>query len=182
MAPPVAEERARRVFFALWPDASLQAVLADLAREMARDHGGRPTASNQIHLTLAFLGEQPEARVATLCRLAGDLRARVFTLTLDVLGGFARGGIAWLGASEPQPGLAALHRELAAALRQEGFAVDERPYTAHLTLARRSRAPLERRLAQPLGWPVTSFFLVASELGRGGSTYRKLAEWPLSAP
>ena len=182
MAPPVAEQRSQRVFFALWPDASVQAALGDLARAMARDSGGRPTAPNQIHLTLAFLGDQPDARVATLCRLAGDLRARVFTLTLDVLGGFACNGIAWLGASQPQPGLEALHRELTGALRQEGFAVDERPYTAHLTLARRSAAPRQRPLPQPLAWAVTSFFLVASELGRSGPTYRKIAEWPLTVP
>jgi 2'-5' RNA ligase len=155
--------------------------LADLARKVAHESGGRPTAPNQIHLTLAFLGDQPAPQVETLRRLAGGLRVRAFTLALDALGGFPRTGITWLGTSVSQPDLEALHFELAAALRKAGFAVDERPHAPHLTLARRSAATIERRLPQPLFWAVTSFFLVASELGRGGPTYRTLAEWPLAA-
>jgi len=156
-------------------------ALADLAREVVREGGGRPTAPNQIHLTLAFLGDQPAARVETLRSLGGGLRARAFTLALDTLGGFPRTGVAWLGASVIQPHLGALHGELARALQKGGFAVDERPYAPHLTLARRSVATTERRLPQPLCWAVTSFFLVVSELGRSGPAYRTLAEWPLTA-
>jgi 2'-5' RNA ligase len=178
---PVSEQRPQRVFFALWPHAFMRTALAALAREVAQDSGGRPTAPNQIHLTLAFLGDQPAPRVEALLLLAGELRSRTFTLVLDALGGFPRTGIAWLGASSAQPGLVALHGELAGALRKGGFAVDERPFSPHLTLARRSTAPIERRLAQPLCWAVTAFFLVVSEAGRSGPTYRTLAEWPLAA-
>src|SRR5271169_1260781 len=108
---PVPGQRPQRVFFALWPDASMRATLADLAREVARETGGRPTAPSQIHLTLAFLGDQPAPRVETLRLLGGDLRSRAFALALDALGGFPRTGIAWLGASVAQPGLEALHGE-----------------------------------------------------------------------
>ena len=159
----------------------MRTTLADLAREVARESGGQPTAPNRIHLTLAFLGYQPAPRVETLRRLGGGLRSRAFTLALDALGGFPRTGIAWLGASGAQPALDALHGELAAALREGGFAVDERPYAPHLTLARHSAATIERRLPQPLCWAVSSFFLIVSELGRSGPTYRPLAEWPLAA-
>src|SRR5271169_5368820 len=102
MAPPPPDHGSQRVFFALWPDAALRTTMADLAREVARASGGRPTAADRIHLTLAFLGEQPADRVETLRRLGGGLRARAFTLALDALGGFPRTGIAWLGASVPQ--------------------------------------------------------------------------------
>jgi 2'-5' RNA ligase len=178
---PVPDDRSQRVFFALWPDASLRTTLAELAREVARQSRGRPTEPNRIHLTLAFLGDQPATRVEALRRLGGGIRAHAFTLPLDALGGFPRSGIAWLGASAPQPDLEALQGELATALRTEGFAVDERPYAPHLTLARQVASRIERRLPEPLGWSVTSFFLVASELGRSGPTYRTLAEWPLAA-
>jgi 2'-5' RNA ligase len=178
---PVPDGRSQRIFFALWPDASLRTTLAALAREVAHQGGGRPTAPSRIHLTLAFLGDQPTTRVDALRRLGGGIRARAFTLALDALGSFPRTGIAWLGASAPQPGLEALHGELAAALRIGGFAIDERAYAPHLTLARHSAATIERRLSQPLAWPVTALFLVASELGRSGPTYRTLAGWPLAA-
>ncbi len=171
----------QRVFFALWPDASLRALLFELAREVARESGGRPTAPHLIHLTLAFLGEQPAARVEALRAVGAGIRAPAFALALDAVGGFARSGIAWLGAQAPQPDLAALHAELAAALRAHGFAVEEKPYVPHLTLSRRSAGTTARRLAQPLVWRVSSFVLVESVLGRDGSAYTRIAEWPLAA-
>ena len=170
----------QRVFFALWPDAPARAALAGLAREVALETGGRPTPANLIHLTLAFVGDQTSIRVDSLRRLAGGIRARCFALALDEIGGFERTGIAWLGASAPQPGLGALHDDLAAALRARGFPVDARPYAPHLTLARRS-TPIDRRSVQPIRWPVTSFALVASELAGGGPSYRTIADWPLAA-
>jgi 2'-5' RNA ligase len=174
-----ANEKSRRFFFALWPDAPAQALLAGLAREVALESGGRPTLANLIHLTLAFVGDQPAIRVDSLRRLAGVIRVRSFVLALDKVGGFERTGIAWLGSSAPQAELAELHDDLAAGLRSRGFPVDERPYAPHLTLARRSATVIDRRLPQPIRWRVTSFTLVASELANSGPAYRTIAEWPL---
>ena len=171
----------QRVFFALWPDATLRAPLADLALEVARESGGRPTARNLLHLTLAFLGDQPAAGVETLRGVGGRIRARAFALTFDTIGGFRRTGIAWLGAGAPQPELEALQGELATALRASGFVLDARPYAPHLTLARHCAVTPERRLPQPLCWRVSSFVLVESAPGRGGPEYRTLADWPLAA-
>ncbi len=173
------KQKLQRVFFALWPDASARAMIAGLAREVALESGGRPTALNHIHLTLAFVGEQPAIRVDSLRRLAGAVRAPAFMLALDEVGGFRRAGIAWLGSSGPQPELATLHHDLARALQTRGFPVDERPYAPHLTLARRSTTVIDRRLSQPIRWRVTSFTLMASELAPSGPAYRTIAEWPL---
>ena len=102
----------KRVFFALWPDVPARALLAALAREVALESGGRPTAPNLFHLTLAYVGEQPAIRVDSLRRLAGLIGARPFALALDRVGGVERTGIAWLGASTPQQDLAALQGDL----------------------------------------------------------------------
>ncbi len=169
----------QRVFFALWPDAPARAIIAGLAREVALESGGRPTALNHTHLTLAFVGEQPAIRVDSLRRLAGVVRARGFMLALDEIGGFRRTGIAWLGSSTAQPELAALHDDLTRALQSRGFPVDERPYAPHLTLARRSTTVIDRRLSQPIRWRVNSFTLMASELASSGPAYRTIAEWSL---
>jgi 2'-5' RNA ligase len=170
-----------RVFFALWPDDAVREALAALAHEVARETRGRSPPESNAHLTLAFLGEQPSHRIEALRGLASSVRARSFGLTLDEIGCFRKNGVAWLGASAPQPNLLALQTNLALALRDEGFPVDERPYTPHLTLARRIRASIQRNLPRPILWEVTSFALVASELGRAASTYRTLAEWPLAS-
>ena len=116
MAPEQQLATPQRVFFALWPDAPLRMLLAGLAAEVARESGGRATAANLLHLTLAFLGDQPPARVEALHRVGAGVRARPFALALDTIGGFRGTGIAWLGASAPQSELAALHAELMAAL------------------------------------------------------------------
>ena len=170
-----------RVFFALWPDDALRAVLADLARGVAREACGRPPKGGNEHLTLAFLGEQPSGRIAALRTLAENVGGEHFTLTLDEIGCFRRSGVAWLGSSVRQSDLLLLQGRLALALRENAFAIDERPYAPHLTLARQIRAPVQRSLPAPIVWDVSSFALVASELGRKGSTYHTLAEWPLGA-
>ncbi len=171
----------QRVFFALWPDATLRAPLADLALEVARESGGRPTARNLLHLTLAFLGDQPAAGVETLRGIGAGIRARAFALTFDTIGGFRRTGIAWLGAGAPQPELEALQGELTTALQASGFVLDARPYAPHLTLARHCAVTPERRLPQPLCWCVSSLVLVESASGPGGPEYRTLADWSLAA-
>jgi 2'-5' RNA ligase len=168
----------RRVFFALWPDPGLREALARLAAEVARETEGRATAREKLHLTLAFLGQQSVERIATLAALAPRVAFPAFTLALDEVGSFRASGIAWLGAGTPAPGLLALQAELASALRKEAFPVEERPYSPHLTLARRARKPASRRLAAPIAWRVSSFALVASDRGAAGPAYVSLGEWP----
>src|SRR5215469_16484954 len=109
-----------RVFFALWPDDALRAILANLAREVAHETRRRPPAAGNEHLTLAFLGEQPSGRVVALRDLAGDVGGERFSLTLDEIGCFRRSGIAWLGSSAAQSDLLALQGRLSLALRQDG--------------------------------------------------------------
>jgi RNA 2',3'-cyclic 3'-phosphodiesterase len=172
-------EKLRRYFFALWPDPPARAAIARLAREVALESCGRPTPSDLVHLTLAFVGPQPEIRVDSLRRLAGLIRGQTFTLLLDRVGVFEKTGVAWLGATTVQEDLATMQRDLADALRSRGFPVDTRPYTPHLTLARRATVVVERRLADPIGWHVGGFTLVASDTSGPTPVYRTVAQWPL---
>jgi 2'-5' RNA ligase len=172
-------DAALRVFFALWPDDQLRGALADLAGEVARETRGRPTARENIHLTLAFLGAQRPDRIASLHALAQRVHGSPFAVTFDEIGCFRRSAIAWLGSSVAQAELSALQERLASALRERGFPVDDRPYAPHLTLARRIEASVHRKLSAPIEWKVGSFALVASETGRSGPTYRTLADWSL---
>ncbi len=173
------QDNTRRFFFALWPDPPARTLLGGLAREVALESGGRPTLPDLIHLTLAFVGAQPAIRLDSLRRLAGLVRARSFVLALDKIGGFQRTGIAWLGSTSPQSELLALQRDLTDALRMRAFPVEDRSYSPHLTLARRSTTVIERRLPQPIAWRVNAFALVASETVDTGPLYRTIAEWPL---
>ena len=170
---------ALRVFFAVWPEPSIRTSLAALAADVAREARGRPTAPENVHLTLAFLGEQPTSRMAALCALAARVGGSRFALTLDEIGCFRKAGIAWLGASATQLELVALQKRLAGELSARRFPVDERPYAPHLTLARRVEVGIRRSLSVPIIWRVSSFALMASETMASGPSYRSLADWPL---
>jgi 2'-5' RNA ligase len=173
-----------RLFFALWPDPPARAALADLAATVARDRGGHATPPAALHVTLAFLGAV-ESGLLPLVEAAGGAaasKAAPFGLTFDLPGGPGRGGIAWLGCTEPSAGLVRLHGLLAAALAARGLPVEARAYRPHVTLARDCRrpAPGEPRDGRPVSWRADRLALVTSTRGRGPGNYRMLQDWPLA--
>lgn len=98
---------------------------------------GHMTARENLHLTLAFLGEQPESAVPQLRQAMERAVGAPFALTLAAPGRFRqeRGDVWWIGA-QPCPPLEALARRLRRELVQSGFSVDEKPFRAHVTLGR----------------------------------------------
>ena len=171
------------MFFALWPDAEAKPALSALAAAVARARGGRPTRADQLHLTMAFVGEVAPAAMPLL-RGAGveaAAAAAPFALTLDRSGGAARDGVAWLEATAPPAALIALHEALARALRAAGFATEARAFRPHLTLARRCTRPADPDDAASTSWAVESLALVTSTPAPGGSRYETIAVWPLAA-
>jgi 2'-5' RNA ligase len=52
------------LFFALWPARAEQASLAQMTRNVVVAAGGRPVPPENFHVTLAFLGSVPEARLS----------------------------------------------------------------------------------------------------------------------
>jgi len=167
-----------RLFFALWPDAAARASLERLAQEASRRTGGRPVAAARLHLTLAFLGEVDPARIPALARASGGVDAEAFDLSLDRLGAFARARVAWAGCERPPAGLVAMQAQLERRVRDAGFATDDRPFAAHLTLARHVRACLPPERIVPVTWRVASFALVESVPGE--CAYRTLADRALA--
>jgi RNA 2',3'-cyclic 3'-phosphodiesterase len=167
-----------RLFFALWPDPATGAAIVTLARELEPETGGRTVAAQNVHLTLAFLGQQPAEVVPTLCASAGGVKLSAFVLVLDEVGCWHKSGIEWLGASAIPEELSTFHVALVRELGNQEITFDARPFAPHLTLARRTTTTVRRRLPQPIVWNVASFCLVASELDRSGPRYRVLETWP----
>ena len=159
-----------RLFFAAWPGEAARRRLDHLAGDLARAHAGKATPPGRIHLTIAFLGEVDSGRIADLVSIAQGLRAEAFTLSLDRTGCFRAARVAWVAASAPPPELFALHAGLAQALRGAGFALEDRPFAPHVTLARgiaRAASPLQ---VTPIEWEVAELALVRSERGSGRYT------------
>ena len=137
------------------------------------------------HLTVAFLGAPPAGRVdAARGALAGAAAAcPPFTTRLDGrLGSFA--GVLWAGVV-PGPGLEALAAEVRARLEDVGFPSGQRPFRAHLTLARtrgRGRVPraaAARRVVPELEMPVDRLALMCTRPAPDGAPYTVEDAWPL---
>jgi 2'-5' RNA ligase len=176
-------EQQLRVFFALWPGAATQDAVAALARDVVKAAGGRAPRSENVHLTLSFVGEVAAMRVPLLQDIgAATARdAAPFTLSLDRIGGPRNSGIAWLGAAVTPPELERLARQTNKALAAAGFRVERRLFRPHVTLARRCERPPGAAAIAPVTWRVEGMTLTASMLRPEGSCYRELGAWPFAA-
>ena len=170
--------KAMRLFFALGPDDATRAALAEAAALLTvRD--GRPVAYADLHLTLAFLGEVPEASLPALKALAGSQRQRVFDLDIVVAGWWRRSRVVWLAPEQVPAPLAALAAALRAGAGLAGEAtVPDQP---HVTVARQVRHPPGLLAPIRVVWPVRDFALFCSNSSSTGPRYQTLAQWPLAS-
>lgn len=157
-----------RLFFALWPPRETAQALAAWASEVKQQTGGRVTATENIHLTLAFLGEADPAQAGAAAR---QVKARRHELPLDSAKYVKRNEMVWVGPSAMPAALADLVEQLHAALRAQAFALEERPFAAHVTLIRKARSPKALPPLPKVEWPVNEFVLVRSSTSPRGSTY-----------
>lgn len=177
-----------RVFFALWPSPTLASALADVATAAARRYGGRSSRADTIHLTLAFLGEVPEAALPTLCALAAGIKAPPFELIIDRLGFWSHNRLLWAGCSTIPAPLQGMVIDLRNSLIAAGFAPDrdDRRFTPHLTLLRKvpliSQPGRDEPLPEisPLPWHCSRWVLVRSHSNAQGASYQVIGEFLLA--
>ena len=152
--------------------ASVQSRL----KQAAKGHGRFSDVSN-LHLTLAFLGEVEEERLDAVKRAMDRTKVRPFTLRFAKTGFFDRGGQIWWIGAEKCPELTALQKELSDNLRAEGFALEKRAFTPHVTLARQlklSHACAGDLLPEPFECEADAVCLMLSHRPGGRLTYTEL--------
>jgi 2'-5' RNA ligase len=173
-----ARDRAR-LFFALWPAASVRTALAARALEAQAECGGRAMRAENIHLTLFFVGSIGRDRVPELERAAALVRGSPFSLVLDRVGYWRRSGIVWTGTTQCPSALADLAADLQTALAGIGIEADERPYAPHVTLVRNARRRPVSRSIQGCVWDAHEYVLVESVQVAGSVRYEPFARWTL---
>lgn len=165
-----------RLFFALWPPGDLQAKLAVWARQVAGR--GRAMRSENLHLTLAFLGVTEAALVPDLTSLAAGVRFAAFRLPLDRVGYWKHNRIIWCGAAEDPDALTALVESLRGRLCAAGMRYDPKPFVSHVTLVRDASGISAAPPWIPLLWEAGDFALVRSARVEGRLTYQPLQRFP----
>lgn len=167
-----------RLFFAL-PCPPEQATAIAHWRD-GQIAGGRKVVPENFHLTLAFLGAQPAARLEALQHVAAAIEAPRFELTLDGLVVLGKGFVCLRPKSTPAA-LLQLATSFAQRLSALGIILDSRPFLPHLTLARQAELP--RHCEPPtFSWVVDRFVLYRSENTEDGVRYREFGSWPLTGP
>lgn len=168
-----------RLFFAVWPPAGCAAALARWAVEAAVIASGRAVREDAIHLTLAFLGNVAEERLPAALRAASMVKGSPHDLPIEEARRWNDHDLVWVGPDRTPPELASLARSLAGNLQAEGFAIEARPFRAHVTLVRKARRAALPSLPK-VKWPVMEFTLVHSTLSRHGSSYTMLERFPIA--
>jgi 2'-5' RNA ligase len=157
-----------RLFFALWPPRETAQALAAWAAEVQQQTGGKVTATENIHLTLAFLGDaDPDKAIAG----ARGVKAARHELPIETAKYVRRNEMVWVApVAMPEP-LSDLVSSLHGALRAASFQLEERPFAAHVTLIRKARPPKALPPLPRVEWPVDEFALIRSRTSAKGSTY-----------
>lgn len=170
---------ALRLFVALWPDDSIRRQIE--RRSCAfRDTKARWIRPENVHVTLVFLGATPLEQLPSIADCLSSVRVRRFELTLDFALVRHRSRMLWLTPTEKPPELFALIKVLVDKLRALGFESDSRPYSPHVTLARKIQEKPVCREVDPIHWCVDSFSLINSAPGPTGSIYTILNTWPIA--
>jgi len=170
-----------RLFFALWPDAATRSALAATADRLKKACGGRSPPAENLHLTLAFLGNVAANRLPELRVVADAVTAEPFELDLVRVGYWRAQRLAWAAPLNCPPALTALHDQLMDALRLHGFHTERRAFKPHVTLLRDAVTPPPSSNDSMMmsRWTVREFVLACSEPGPKGVRYRLMDVWPL---
>jgi len=167
------------------------ARIADALREkLGRRVTARWVAPENLHVTLWFIGDIADDRVAAvMAAVDTPFAIRPFDLELRGCGAFPPRGaprVFWIGVSAGQAALEALYDELAPRLQPLGFEPERRAYSAHLTIARvkecrarEVRNVLRAADADAGRCRIAAVTLFRSRLSPKGASYEPLLRVPL---
>lgn len=147
---------------------------------------GRWTRIDNLHVTLAFLGEVPPDQIDLLSHILENtlIHQARFTLGLSDIGFFDKGNqsIVWLGIDQGKEHLRHLSKIIKYELNQHRFPYDNKPMIPHLTFVRQASIKKEvsvPKIRQDILWKVEHIHLYLSHQKEGLLTYEPLYTIPL---
>jgi RNA 2',3'-cyclic 3'-phosphodiesterase len=176
-----------RVFFAIWPDDTAQKQLALLAERLQAESlcRGQKAKTENIHLTLVFVGEVDIDKLKTLHVVANGIKGlgvRAFDFVIKEICYWKHNRVAYAAAGEIPQELMYLVSALQDALFAAGFPIERRAYKPHITLMRKASCHSLPKLAEPIAWQAREWMLIKSEQTSDGALYIPIGRWPLGNP
>lgn len=165
-----------RLFIALQLNSEMKKALTDLQDRMQRlGVRGNFTKPENLHLTLAFIGEYPDPE--DVIDVLETIRVQPFQISLEGIGSF--GNLWWAGLSGSDE-LKNLAKRFRRGLAEAGIPYDRKKFSPHITLVRkpltRSGTIPEEILQEPLRGKMTveHISLMRSDRGKHGMIYTEL--------
>lgn len=168
-----------RLFLALDLPVEERHALAAWARETVGH--GRPVPADDLHITLAFLGDRPATEVPVIVEALAEAVAAHAVAPLAVRRWRETRSVGMLVLDDPEGGASRLREALRGRLVELGIPpAGPEPWLPHLTLARH-RARSGERIAAPAGRTLVPSDAAAylSRLSPTGARYTALARLPL---
>ena len=184
-----------RTFIAIEMPGPVRAFLDRCQERLKRAGGGiRWVRTDLVHLTLVFLGEVRQDRLAALEQAVRGAVAGFGPMTLAPSGAGrfppkGRPRVVWVGIGDPAGSLLRLQKAVAGAAADFAEKAEDRAYTAHLTLGRAQGGGDLHALSDAVDamaaergpeFAAAEVVIVKSVLGPGGPTYTPLARVPLT--
>lgn len=172
------EKKDIRLFFALWPNERVRGEMSACVK-LLPGNIGRVVPRYNWHMTLHFIGNTTFDEKGCLHSQAGRVKAKAFDLNIDRTGYFRKPKVFWLGCRQPPDALFDLQQNLGRLLSECEYEPETRPYTPHVTVARKVFEKPEIEPPDSISWHVDRFVLIESIAESNGVRYRVREEYLL---
>ena len=164
-----------RLFIAIVPDNTIKDELCMVQKRLQMQGvKGNFTTRENIHLTLAFIGEYNDPGYVS--DVLAQIRFEPVRLVIDGFGSF--GDLFWVGIKEDN-GLLTNVKRIRKALADNGIPFDKKKFTPHMTIARKIR--YEKNFPTDVPFPaamdVEYISLMRSDRGKAGMIYTVTDEY-----
>lgn len=159
-----------RLFIAIKLNSELRNALTDvLQRLIRRGIRGNYTNTDNLHITLAFIGEYDEPDFVT--EVISEVPFSPFPISLSTLGHF--GNLWWVGLDDNDE-LDSYVKRLRKALSEAGIPFDKKKFSPHITLIRKAIGTLPAVSVPKTVMSVDHISLMRSERGPKGMIYTEI--------
>ncbi len=186
-----------RTFIAIKLNDSIRenilAAISTLQRTIP-SHAIRWEPSENLHLTLKFLGDTPQSLISNIQEKLQIIANEqpIFSVEVNRAGCFpnmSNPRILWLGLHNPSGELNKLQQDVEDIMVEFGFSKEQRPFKPHLTIGRVGRH-IDKQILHQIGegirnsnvknitiWDCNAIHLIKSTLTSNGARYTSLAQF-----